>query len=122
MRNPIPYITLLLLTLVLAACGGQTGASTDVTGSWSGQLSGPSGSAPFSMQLTQSGTNVEGTLNLEGEIPISGTVVGNVLTLGVEAEDGSIRIDGSVSGDSMQGTMTFTSGSDTAVLNLTATR
>lgn len=107
---------------MLAACGGQTGASTDVTGSWSGQLSGPSGSAPFSMQLTQSGTNVEGTLNLEGEIPISGTVVGNVLTLGVEAEDGSIRIDGSVSGDSMQGTMTFTSGSDTAVLELTATR
>ena len=122
MRNPLSYLTLLLLTLVLAACGGQTGASTDVTGNWSGQLSGPGGSVPFSMQLTQSGADVEGILNLEGEIPISGTVVGNILTLSVDAEDGSIRIDSSVSGDTMQGTMTFTSGGDTAVLELTAAR
>lgn len=76
------YLVLFLLTLVLAACGGQTAGGLNVSGNWSGQISGPGGTAPLTLQLTQSGANVGGTLGLnQGQLSVTGTIVGNLISL-----------------------------------------
>lgn len=107
MRNPYSDIIMFSLVLLLAACGGQ-GSVPDVTGNWTGQINSPNGLLPFSMSLTQNGTSVEGTVTLEGAIPVTGSVAGNVITLGFQDAAGdSIQIGGTVDGNSMTGTMTL---------------
>ena len=122
MRNPYSYMMMFVLALLLAACGSQ-GSVANVTGAWTGQLSNANGSAPFSMSLTQTGTDVEGTLTLAGPLPVSGTVVGNSISLGVQDEAGdSIQLAGTVSGNSMSGTMTIDINAQPVVADFTATK
>lgn len=123
MRNPYSYLVMLFLTLILAACGGQSSVA-DVSGNWSGELVGDTGSAPFTMSLTQSGTNVTGTFAFVNspEISISGTVANGVITIGAEDASGSIQISGTVGGNNMSGTMTISVGEETGTGNFTATR
>lgn len=123
MQNPYSYVVVLFLAFVLAACGGQ-GSVADVSGNWSGELVGDVGSAPFTMSLTQSGTSVTGTFAFADSpsISISGTIANSLITIGAQDASGSIQISGTVTGDTMSGTMTISVGEQTGTGNFTATR
>ncbi len=110
------------LTFVFAARSGQ-GSVADVSGNWSGKLVGDIGSAPFTMSLTQSGTSVTGTFAFvdSPEILISGTIANSLIKIGAQDASGSIQISGTVTGDTMSGTMTISVGEQTGTGNFTAT-
>ena len=123
MRHPYRYLVLCLFSLVLAACGGQTAGGTDVSGAWSGQISGPGGTAPLTLQLTQTGTSVSGTLGLnQGQLSVTGTVAGNLVSLSGGDADGTLGLEGSVSGMTMQGTINATSGGETVSVAFSVTK
>lgn len=123
MRHPYSHLVLFLFTLVLAACGGQTVGGTNVGGTWSGQISGPGGSAPLTLQLTQTGTNVSGTLGLnQGQLSITGTVAGNLVSLSGGDAEGTLQLEGSVSGTTMQGTINATTGGQAVSVAFNATK
>ncbi len=122
-RHPYTYLALFLLTLVLAACGGQTAGGTNVSGNWSGQISGPGGTAPLTLQLTQTGTNVSGTLGInQGQLSVTGTVAGNLVSLPGGGADGTLGLEGSVGGTTMQGTINATAGGETVSVAFSATK
>lgn len=110
---------MLFLAFVLAACGGQ-GSVAD----WSGALVGDVGSAPFTMSLTQSGTSVTGTFAFADSpsISISGTIANSLITNSAQDASGSIQISGTVTGDTMSGTMTISVGEQTGTGTFTAIR
>ena len=120
MRYRYSYLIALLFTLVLAACGGQT--ASDVSGTWNGTNTVGS---PLTLQLTQNGTNLSGTFSVPGEaaIPMNGTVASNLVSLSAQDSSGSLNLEASVNGDSMQGTITLTlTGEQPASTGFTATR
>ena len=115
------YVVLLVLTLVLAACGGQSAG--DVSGTWTGEISGPGGQAPMSLQLTQTGTSVSGSITLgEGTLPVTGTAANNLVSLAGQDASGSLQLSGSVSGNTMQGTIAVTSADGNFSVDFTAAR
>lgn len=122
MQRSSSYFVLLVLVFLLTACGGR--GAIDVGGTWNGTLTGSGGSAPFSMTLTQSGTNVTGTFGFTGSptISVSGVIANNLVTVGAQDQSGSIQINGAVDGNTMTGTMTLTVGGQTGTGNFTATR
>jgi hypothetical protein len=82
-------LTLALLTVVLAAtlgCGAAREAqmaaanapTADVNGTWSGSAGTGGVSAPVTMNLTQSGTAVNGQISIGGRPDLSGAVKGSV--------------------------------------------
>ncbi len=80
MRAP-KILALSLLALMLVAGCGSDEPNQPFTGSWSGTASFASGFSA-GMNLTQSRTNVTGTMRLAGgfiDRPLSGTVVGNTM-------------------------------------------
>lgn len=123
MRNYRNYFSLLIVTLILTACGGQTAGGTDVGGTWTGQISGPGGTAPLTLQLTQTGTSVSGTLGLnQGQLNVTGTVAGNLISLSGQDTDGTLQLEGSVSGTTMQGTINATSEGETVSVAFSVTK
>lgn len=116
MRHRHGYLILLLLTLVLTACGGL--ASNDVSGTWNGTITNTG--APMTLQLTQDGTSLSGTLSVSGPpaLPLTGTAAGNLVSLSYQDTSLSVQIEASVDGSDMKGTLSLnlvdgTSGSST---------
>ncbi len=84
-----------LLVLLVAAVSGcastestpsaMTGPPANAAGSWSGYAGMGAAAAPVSLNLTQTGANVTGNLDVGGSPdlsgPVVGTVQGNTLTL-----------------------------------------
>lgn len=96
------YLLFLILTLLLAACGGQ--GSGEVNGNWTGTFS--SGSS-IALQLTQSGSAVEGKAIVAGvaDFPatLTGTYAGGRLSLSGQDNVGAVNVEASVSSGAMQG-------------------
>ncbi len=122
MRSIYNYALLLFLTLFLSACGSQHAAN--VSGNWNGEFVAAGGSAPFSMSLVQDGSSVSGTFAFIASPAffISGTAADNLVSVGAQDESGGIQIHGSVSGDTMTGTMTLRIGDRAGVGDFTATK
>ncbi len=120
MRHRYSYLIALLLTLVLAACGGQTAG--DVSGTWNGTIANTG--APIVLQLTQSGTSLSGTLSLAATtgIPVTGTAADNLVSLSYQDTSLSLQIAASVNGSSMQGTITATDTEGTFSSSFTASK
>lgn len=107
----------LILGLFLAACGGQLG----VDGVWDGVLTEIG--EPLTLELTQTGTNLSGTLTTSGEtVPMTGTAAGNLISLSYQTAKNTLRIEASVDGDAMQGTLAVTSLGETVASGFTASR
>lgn len=109
-----------LLTLVLAACGGQTAG--DVSGTWTGTATNTG--APLTLQLTQDGTSLSGTISLNGSagIPMTGTAASNLISLSYQDASVSIQLEAGVDGDSMQGTIAVTTAEGAGSTEFTASR
>ncbi len=123
MFRPYRTFSFLLFTLMLAACGGQVADSTDVTGTWTGQISGSGGTAPLTLQLAQSGTTVNGALALGGgQLEVSGALAGNLISLSGQDQTGTLQLEGSVSDATMQGTISVNSQGQDASVTFSATK
>ena len=114
----------LILVFLLAACGGQLSADSDVSGTWTGAVI--STGAPLTLELTQTGVNLAATLMTNGaSVTMSGTTADSptatLVSLASEGAD-SVRLEASVSGNTMQGTLAVEAAGDISSGRFTATR
>ncbi len=118
-----------LMTIALLAvwcAAAPVFAQVDVSGSWTFNIENPQGTAEREYVLEQDGNTISGNTILGGgrDIPVSGTIDGNDITLSwsVDAQGQAITISasGTVDGSTMSGTLNFGgagSGSFTASRN-----
>lgn len=90
---------------------------TDVTGTWELNVESPMGSRASDAVFTQSGETLGGKMvSARGEVPLTGTIKGDAVTFGinVNVQGQNLQIDytGTVTGDTMSGTVVFGSFGD----------
>ena len=90
---------------------------TDVTGTWELNVVSPMGSRASDAIFTQSGETLAGKMvSPRGEVPLKGTVSGDAVKFGinvnVQGQDLQIDYTGTVTGDTMSGTVVFGSFGD----------
>ncbi len=90
---------------------------TDVTGTWELNVESPMGSRASDAVFTQSGETLGGKMvSPRGETPLTGTIKGEAVTFGinVNVQGQNLQIDytGTVTGDTMSGTVVFGSFGD----------
>jgi hypothetical protein len=103
---------LLALVAVVAVIGAPAYAQTDITGDWRITVNSPMGPRTNPISLKQEGEKVTGTFkSLAGEVPVSGTLVGDDLklafTVNVQGNPIDITLTGKVSGASIAGMANF---------------
>jgi D-glucosaminate-6-phosphate ammonia-lyase len=90
---------------------------TDVTGTWELNVESPMGSRASDAVFTQSGETLGGKMvSPRGEVPLTGTIKGDAVAFGinvnVQGQDLQIDYTGTVTGDTMSGTVVFGSFGD----------
>jgi D-glucosaminate-6-phosphate ammonia-lyase len=90
---------------------------TDVTGTWELNVESPMGSRASDAVFTQAGETLGGKMvSARGEVPLTGTLKGDAITFGinVNVQGQNLQIDytGTVTGDTMSGTVVFGSFGD----------
>jgi D-glucosaminate-6-phosphate ammonia-lyase len=90
---------------------------TDVSGTWELNVESPMGSRASDAIFTQSGEALGGKMvSPRGEVPLTGTVSGDTVKFGinVNVQGQNLQIDysGTVTGDTMSGTVVFGSFGD----------
>ncbi|HEX4970795.1 MAG TPA: hypothetical protein VFV69_07030 [Steroidobacteraceae bacterium] len=90
---------------------------TDVSGTWELNVESPMGSRASDAIFTQSGETLGGKMvSSRGEVPLTGTIDGDTVKFGinVNVQGQSLQIDysGTVTGDTMSGTVVFGSFGD----------
>jgi D-glucosaminate-6-phosphate ammonia-lyase len=90
---------------------------TDVTGTWELNVESPMGSRASDAIFTQTGETLGGKMvSPRGEVPLNGTIKGEAITFGlnVNVQGQNLQIDytGTVTGDTMSGTVVFGSFGD----------
>jgi hypothetical protein len=90
---------------------------TDVTGTWELMVESPMGTRPSDAVFTQTGETLGGKMvSPRGETPLTGTLKGDAIAFGinVNVQGQSLQIDytGTVTGDTMSGTVVFGSFGD----------
>ena len=90
---------------------------TDVSGTWELNVESPMGSRASDAIFTQTGETLGGKMvSPRGEMPLNGTIKGEAITFGlnVNVQGQNLQIDytGTVTGDTMSGTVVFGSFGD----------
>jgi D-glucosaminate-6-phosphate ammonia-lyase len=90
---------------------------TDVTGTWELNVESPMGSRASDAVFTQAGETLGGKMvSSRGEVPLKGTIKGDAVAFGinvnVQGQDLQIDYTGTVTGDTMSGTVVFGSFGD----------
>jgi hypothetical protein len=90
---------------------------TDVSGTWELNVESPMGSRASDAIFTQTGETLGGKMvSPRGEVPLTGTISGDTVKFGinVNVQGQSLQIDysGTVTGDTMSGTVVFGSFGD----------
>ena len=90
---------------------------TDVTGTWELNVESPMGSRASDAIFTQTGETLGGKMvSPRGEVPLNGTIKGDAIAFGlnVNVQGQNLQIDytGTVTGDTMSGTVVFGSFGD----------
>jgi hypothetical protein len=93
--------------LIMAFTTGSALAATDVTGTWTGEFSGPNGGNGFQISFTfkQDGTKLTGTVQGAQGDPIAlseGTVDGDKISFKVSFNGMTITHEGTVNGDEIK--------------------
>ncbi len=93
-------------------------AAESVTGTWALEVKTEQGTGNPTLVLKQDGENVSGTYKgLLGEAPVSGTLKGNALKISFKISsamgDLDVTYDGTVKGDTMEGTTQIGPGAGT---------
>jgi len=88
-----------------------------VTGTWELNVESPMGSRASDAVFTQTGETLGGKMvSSRGEVPLAGTIKGDAVAFGinvnVQGQDLQIDYTGTVTGDTMSGTVVFGSFGD----------
>lgn len=100
----------LAATLVLAFWGAAAPvAAQSVAGRWLFDVALDAGSGQATFEFVVEGNNITGTYGgVLGELPITGSIEGNVLRIEFDSPDaGEIRFDGVLEGDTLEGTCEY---------------
>jgi hypothetical protein len=96
MSRALTVVLVAVLSIVTFGCGkareaqmaAENAPTADVNGTWSGSAGTGGQTAPVTMNLTQSGTAVNGQISVGGRSdlsgPVKGTVQGQVVRLSLE--------------------------------------
>ena len=89
----------------------------DVSGTWELNVESPMGARASDAVFTQSGETLGGKMiSPRGEVPLTGTIKGEAIAFGinvnVQGQDLQIDYTGTVTGDTMSGTVVFGSFGD----------
>lgn len=109
MRYRYGFPLILLLALVLTACGEQvepedTIRDADVSGIWDVRVAETD--TPVVLELVQTGTAVRGSVSADVlPLPVTGTVSGTRLLLSADIPATTVAIDANVVNDTMEGTI-----------------
>jgi hypothetical protein len=107
---------IILSSLFVVAFGlvfaSGTSAQNSVAGEWDGSFNTPGGARPFKLVLVVDGEKLTGTAKRSsGDIPITGTIKGDAInfsyTINYGGNNLTLIYSGKVSGDSMNGTVSF---------------
>jgi hypothetical protein len=85
-----------------AAAGGEPGS---IAGKWDIQVAVPGNPLPFTGVFKQDGAAVTGTItSSQGEVPVTGTMTGNTLTMGFSGPGGmTVTMTGELQGSTISG-------------------
>jgi hypothetical protein len=111
----IPVVIIAALLAAIAAAGAQDtpkDQAVNVTGVWTSTIESPQGSLTSTATYKQEGETLTGThVGQMGELPLKGTVKGNVITYAIsidmQGQQMTITYSGKVSGDTITGTADF---------------
>jgi hypothetical protein len=106
-RTPMRFVVSLAGALVLLT--GNAPAQDLATGKWSLAVNlGDVGSGTATFTLTQTGQKLSGRYTgALGDADVTGTVVGDVIEFAFESQAGTVRYQGRISGDVMEGTCAY---------------
>jgi hypothetical protein len=109
------FLAAVSVLVVLSACAGELDAGAGVSGTWTGQATTPSQQFPLTLELTQNGVSVTGDFTMQlpatnEVLPLSvtGTAANEIISLSGQDTDGTMQLEGSVSGNTMQGLFVLT--------------
>ncbi len=108
-----------VLTLLMGFCLIAT-AAEDPTGNWKATLDTPNGPMVLTFTFKLDEGKLTGTMGSEmmGNIPISaGKIEGDKISFSVEGQMGTVRVAGTLSGDTMKLTITVGDGQFTFDVN-----
>lgn len=114
MKKLAALVAMLLLVAPVApgAQDAQKEKPVDVTGTWESTIESPQGTLTSVATYKQDGETLTGThVGQAGELPLKGTVKGNVITYQITVDMGgqqlTITYSGTVEGDTISGTAEF---------------
>ena len=117
MTHKTLFPAVVVLVLVLAACGGPAPQTADVAGQWAGTWTSDEIEAGGSLEATfaQTGNEISGTVTIDGSPCLAtGTITGSVsssnVTFGAVSGPDGIEFSGTVGATSMNGTYSVESG------------
>jgi len=93
-----------------AALAQAAPSSSTIAGTWNASMETPGGTSSFQLILQVKGDTLSGTVKrARGDVPLSGSVKGNVVDFGYSIDYNgnpfTINVHATVSGDSMTGTV-----------------
>ncbi|QQS33716.1 MAG: hypothetical protein IPM50_03790 [Acidobacteriota bacterium] len=104
------FFTILSVGLVFAISGSLAANSDTVAGEWDVVYNTPGGPRPFKLVLSVDGEKLTGTAKRpNGDVPVEGTIKGDVITFAYTINYGgnalTLSFSGKVTGDKMAGSV-----------------
>ncbi len=124
MKHVVSSLLLAVGVIVLPVFVGAQAAPTSVAGDWNASMNTPGGVRPMKLVLMVDGETLTGVVKREaGDVPLKGTVKGNVVTFTYSVDYNgnalALTVTMTVAGDAMKGTVSFGGQAEDA---FTATR
>lgn len=112
MKHVVRSLLLAVGVIALPVFVGAQAAPTSVAGDWNASMNTPGGVRPMKLVLTVDGETLTGVVKREaGDVPLKGTVKGNVVTFTYSVDYNgnalALTVTMTVAGDAMQGTVSF---------------
>lgn len=106
------FFAFFVIGFVLIGFGSGNAQTASVAGEWDGAFNTPGGTRPFKIVLEADGEKLTGTAKRSsGDVPITGTIKGDAIefsyTINYGGNDLTMTFSGKVSGDKMNGIVSF---------------
>lgn len=124
MKHMVRSLLLAVAIVALPVSSGAQAAPASVAGDWNASMNTPGGARQMTLVLNVDGETLTGVVKREaGDVPLKGTVKGNVVTFTYSVDYNgnalALTVTMTVAGDAMKGTVSFGGQAEDA---FTATR
>lgn len=112
MKHLVKSLVLAVVVVALPVSGGAQSAPASVAGDWNATMNTPGGARQMKLVLNVDGETLTGVVKREaGDVPLKGTVKGNVVTFSYSVDYNgnalALTVTMTVAGDAMKGTVSF---------------